>query len=600
MKISKSNFIVMTITMLAILFLFQFSNLSSIYTSRATNNSNTETTKQITANETIEAQDLESSISYTTAIIGDERESEVRIAKEWCIYIKRSYAHYKTLKAFHNDLSQHCKLLIVNSDVINNHSDINILSEVTRIGINIIFTSLPKTSLIKGSEQLKNILGIKRIVNPNYYTDGLTIYEGFLLGGKTTYEDYKIHIPYYELTSGTKTYIVGEMKNKKKNNIQNESLPPIVWRSYYDNSFVFSVNTDFFKDHTGLGMLTSMLSETNEYFIYPIVNAQNIVCQNYPYLSNENTQEMTNQYYHSTKAFCENVLWPDLTQILNATGDKFTGMLAPKLEYSNSEEEILANSIDYYFRQNEKISGEIGLSGDQMESQSFYQEKLSLDSDTLKELLPNYTFNVFAPGKMPESVYKDYVGNKEKSSVLSSIKTIVLPKETEESSIFSFYNENIISMTNTIDGFSHTDEEDLYMRSIQTALGYSSVYLDFTQVLYPTSIQDDWTKLSQNFSRYLTTHWEVYRKVFDQITVSDTDLKARRFLALSYNSYRQNDIITLSISNFQGKASFILHLSNERITSVSDGNFAEIETNKYVITANAKDIVIHVTANDAE
>lgn len=583
--------------MVVILFLFQFSNLSTMYTSRATNNSSQKETAPITQEQTLTSSDLFSDISYSTAVIGDKKNIETQIATEWCVYIKRYYCHYNDLQALNENLSQHCKLVILNADVVNTKEDIHILAEMTKLGINIIFTSLPDTSIIESSQTLQKILGIKKVLSENFYTNGMTFFDGFLLGGKTTYHKLKKHIPYFELTSGTKAYAVGEMKNQTAKKVKNEELPPVIWRAYYDNSFVFSVNSDFFKDHTGLGMLTSMLSEMNEYFIYPIVNAQNIVCQNYPYLSNENSAEIQKRYYHSTKSFCENVLWPDLAQILDSTGDKLTGMIAPKFEYSDSEEEILADSVNYCFRQTEKISGEVGISGDQMESKSFYTEKIDEDSATLSELLPDYHFKVFSPGEMPESIYKQYVGNTQKDTVLSNIRTIVTQKEADQRPVLSFYNNDILSMANTIDGFSHTDEEDLYLRSIETALGYSSASLDFSHVIYPTSMQDDWTKLSRNFSRYLTTYWAEFREVFDQVTVSDADTKARRFLSLTYNSFRQNNNITLSISDFQKEASFILNLSNERITSVSDGTFAEIEPNKFLVTATAKDVVIKVTAD---
>lgn len=597
MTISKSNFVVISITMITVLFLFLFSNLSTLYTSKATNNSNQDNSVHITANQTIENTDLVSSISYTTAIVGKEKDSKTQLAKEWCIYVKRSFCQYDDLSTFHDNLSQHCKFLIVNADEVNTTSDIDILIDMTKLGINIIFTSLPDTSIIDSSEKLQRILGIKRVISENFYTNGITFFEGFLLGGKTTYHKMKKHVPYFELTSGTKTYAVGEMKNQTKKKVKNEELPPVIWRAYYDNSFVFAVNSDFFEDHTGLGMLTSMLSETNEYFVYPVVNAQSIVFQNYPYLSNENAHEMSKQYFHSTKSFCENVLWPDIVSILSSTGDKFTGMIAPKLEYSHSDEEILAESMDYYFRQNEKISGELGISGDQMESKSFYEVKLEQDSKTLKKLLPDYTFTVFSPGKMPESIYGKYINTTSQNSILSNINTIIVPKETDKNAIISFYNENVLSMADTIDGFSHTDEEDLYLRSIETALGYSCASLDFTRLIYPTYIQDDWTKLSQNFSRYLDTYWTEFREAFDQVTVSDADKKARQFLALSYNSFRQNDTITLSITNFYQEASFILNLSNEKIVSVSDGTFTQIEQNKYIVTASKKDVIIKVTAD---
>lgn len=49
MTISKSNFIVISVVLAAVLFLFQFSNISAQYTSQATKNKNAEPSIQIQA-----------------------------------------------------------------------------------------------------------------------------------------------------------------------------------------------------------------------------------------------------------------------------------------------------------------------------------------------------------------------------------------------------------------------------------------------------------------------------------------------------------------------------------------------------------------------
>ena len=51
--ISKSNFIVISVVLAAVLFLFQFSNISAQYTSQATKNKNAEPSIQIQADSTL-------------------------------------------------------------------------------------------------------------------------------------------------------------------------------------------------------------------------------------------------------------------------------------------------------------------------------------------------------------------------------------------------------------------------------------------------------------------------------------------------------------------------------------------------------------------
>jgi len=582
--------------MIAILILFQFSNLSAIYTSEAMKNKNAEKDVLLTVNDTTQKEDLLTRSSYSTAIIGSTVNRESNLALEWCIYTKRTFYRFSSLEEFSNNSSNHCTLLITSADYIDDDKDVKLLLRQAKAGVHVILTSMPETSFIRDSSAFQQLSGIRRINRDEFKINALTMYEGFLLGGKTTYRKIKRTLPYFQLASGTKTYVIGEVRDQKALGIKNEDLPPIVWRNHIENGFVFCTNFDFFKDHTGLGMLTTMLSETQKYYIYPIVNAQNIIFQNFPYLSSENDEAISKDYYYSSKSLCENVLWPDVVSILNATGDKFNGMIAPKLEYSDDSQEAYENALTFYFEQNEKITGELGISGDQLDGYNYYDEKIKYDTALMGRLAPEYLFTVFSPGNMPESVYRKYLDNPKDDSILANIRTVILPKSEVQKPLLSFYNDDIIRMANTVDGFSHTNEEDIYVRSIETALGYSSVSLDFTRVLYPSGKKDDWTKLSKNLSRFLDTYWATFRNGFKQVTASETDTRIRNFFAVNYNSFRRENTINLSIYDNM-ETSFMLNLNNERILHIEGAAYVEIERGRYVLTATEKDVTIEVTAD---
>lgn len=597
MTISKSNFIVISTVMITILLLFQFSNISANYVSKSMYNQNAEEHVSISSTQILDREVLELPENYNTAIIGSPRNQEANIAEEWCIYTKRTYQRFMNLREFIANPSSYCTMIILNSISVCTKKDVDILYHQSKLGINIILTSLPNTTFIRSSEKFKRLIGIRGVYQATYRISGMTLYDGFLLGGKTTYKKLEKSVPYFRLRSGTKTYITGYIKRQKELNIKNEDLPPLLWRNQTEDSFVFVVNCDFFQDHTGLGMLSAMLSEAMPYNIYPIVNAQNVVCQNFPYLSNENSDKTAEHYYYTSKALCENVLWPDMVSILNATEEKFSGMIAPKLEYSNKEHNVSTDSISFYFDQNEKISGDLGLSGDQMENLARYEDKIKYDTEAMAKLAPHYKFTVFSPGNMPEFIYKHYLGEKGQDSILSSIRTLITKKGLDTNPIISFYDNKILQMTTTIDGFSHKDVEDLYLKSIETALGYSSIYLDFTRAIYPTKRGDDWTRLSNNLSRYLSTYWRTFRKGFDQVTVSESDKKARRFLALDYYSKREKDSIQLNIVNIKESASFLLCLNDEKVVSVKGAEYIEMERGKYVINTSSDKVLIEVAAD---
>lgn len=594
MKISKSNFILISITMLTVLFLFQFTNLSILYTSKATTNPNAETEVEITASQTIQSEQLESQTAYTTAIIGASSDAGTRLAEEWCTYQKRTYCRFEHLEDFYNNSSRQCKLLILSGDTITSEEDITYLQKVCNLGIHIIFTSLPDMTVLNASSSLQLLLGIKKIEEPAIKTSAVTLFDGFLFGGKVTYKKIKPTVPYFYLRPGTKTYMIGELKEQKSYNIANEDLPPLVWRYASETNFVFVINGDYCQDYTGLGMLTSLWSDVDDYAIYPIANAQSTMIQNYPYASDENSAEIEKQYYYTSKSLCQNVIWPDLVSILNATNDKFSGFIAPKLEYDNPDSTVLSGYLEFYFKQTEKIQGELGLSGDLLttDSAALYEQKIGQDTKKLQEIVPDYTFTAFAPGSMPESVYKNYLGKE--GNILSSIRTLLINKQNSPDALLSFYDETILSMSATNDGFSHTDREDLYLRSIQTALGYSCVSIDLKRALYPEKKADDWTKLSKNLSRYLNSYWKPFRDVFEQTVLSEADTNVRRFLALDYTVHRQSQQINLSITNFHTRAYFVLELGNDTINSISGGSYTQIEENTYLLCAEDENVTIEL------
>ena len=67
-------------------------------------------------------------------------------------------------------------------------------------------------------------------------------------------------------------------KTGEKEAIRNEDVPSLIWRNGIDNGSVFAVCGDYMKDSTAIGILDGMMAEANTYYIYPVVNAQNLAC----------------------------------------------------------------------------------------------------------------------------------------------------------------------------------------------------------------------------------------------------------------------------------------------------------------------------------
>ena len=110
------------------------------------------------------------------------------------------------------------------------------------------------------------------------------------------------------------------------------------------------------------------------------------------------------------------------------------------------------------------------------------------------------------------------------------------------------------------------------IRSIESALGYSSILTDMANVAYPENEEDSWEKLSDKFSSYTSTYWKAY-KTFEGTTVSQCDGRIRNFMAMTYHT---GDglvhILTVNTQNTDGAVWFMLRLHNEAVDSVSGGS----------------------------
>ena len=130
--------------------------------------------------------------------------------------------------------------------------------------------------------------------------------------------------------------------------------------------------------------------------------------------------------------------------------------------------------------------------------------------------------------------------------------------------LLDYENENVTGQRVVSDGFSHTYSEDFRVKSIETALGYSSVLADMSQIVYPESEKDGWEKFSEKLSANISTYWKDFQG-FDGTTVSECDKRIRNFLSLSYREERKNNIIMLEKEGTDEPAWFILRIHNEEI-----------------------------------
>lgn len=305
--------------------------------------------------------------------IGAEEGTTGDVVSTWATYTKRDISSYKSLGAYEKAEPQrdtyYPEMIIMNPDGMDwdQKKLCKKLEGYVEAGIDLVFSRLPDVSVIRENVDLQNLLGIEDVKEEETTVEGIYLREGFLLGGEAVYraedpeesakrQDMELSFPWYTLGKNARTYMRGITKELLE---EEEDYPAVIWKNRFDNADVFAVNGEYMDDITGLGLLTAMSAEMNDYEIYPVVNAQNMVITNYPGFASENDKEMKERYGQSTSEMFRNVAWPSVVATYRQNTLGLSCMVAPQYDY---EDENFPNQeeMEYYMKRLREQSAEAG------------------------------------------------------------------------------------------------------------------------------------------------------------------------------------------------------------------------------------------------
>ena len=423
--------------------------------------------------------------------------------------------------------------------------------------------------------------------------NGIHLYSGFLLGGEVIYKAYNeeeeknqdmdLVFPWYHLTNGTKIYMKGMLEDSE---IDVQEYPPLIWRKNFTTASVFAVIGDYMTDATGLGMLTAMLSEMQSYTIYPVVNAQNFIAANYPAAANENSSILRQMYSQTMRGFLRDVVWPAFSSINIKTSFSLSSMMTIQFDYTDTAKPN-SEDIQYYMEAVNEEEGEMGYSAYNVSNTSI-SEMISEDADFWNKTLPDYQFASLYYGDYSQKAVQGILDN----SFMQRVRTVIGNVDTT-SDVVGYVNNQVTRQNTLIDGYEHTFRQDLRIRSVETALGYTSILADVSKAAYPQSDEDGWEKLSEKLMANTITYWKPF-SAFSGTTVSQCDSRIRRFLSLNYEEVanESNNKILIHASEGDETAWFVLKTNGEVISDVAGGTYEKIEDNVWLIGMEESSILI--------
>lgn len=594
MMVSKRKFFSIATMMFVLFFLFQFSMV--LRDSRNTYDVNSSLTEKKTDGENQwTPSDSVTGSDSSVVFVGNEDGDMGTAVSRWCTYAKRKLISCKSVSTYKSDDKNLPEMMILESEKYADGDNLTTLETLEKKGVIIVFGCLENAKNIQNNKALMKFLGIQKVVAEETHLAGVKLFEGLLLGGEVTYntskdkeekkrQDLELDVPWYQVGSGTKTYMVGLLDEKTGKNVENEDLPTIIWRNGIDYGSVFAVVGDYMKDSTALGLLDGMRAEALQYTIYPIVNAQNLSMVNFPVFADENNTEMLKLYSQSVTGIARDIMWPALISVVEKSDMKMTCFIQPQADYTDDIEPKSGN-LEFYLKQMKEQSAEAGIS---LEYQKLdkAEDKVTKDTEFFENEKTDYRFGAaFAKEKDLKGILKDT-----DSGLLGDVGTLVCDY-TENQPVVSYYSDSVTLQTVTSDGMNYAYSDDIRMRSIQTALGYTNVMLDMYDIFWPQEKTDRWEVMQKRFSSNLLTYWKNFRD-FDSTTLSESNARIRTFLNLAYSQSREDNTITLQTS--EAGSWFILRTHGEEIDEIDGGSQTEIEADAYLICAEDTTVKIRL------
>ena len=581
--VSKRKFFSIAIMMFVLFFLFQFSMI--IRDRKNTYDVNSSLTeKKADGENQWTPSDSEAGEDISVVFVGNEAGDMGIAVNRWCTYAKREFISCEAVSRYSVEDENLPEMMILESEKYADGDNLTTLETLEKKGVIIVFGCLENVKNIQNNQELMKFLGIQKVVTDKTHLTGVKLFEGLLLGGEITYitpedkeekqrQDLELDVPWYQVGSGTKTYMVGLFDEKKGKNIENEDLPTLIWRNGIDYGSVFAVVGDYMKDSTALGLLDGMRAEAMQYIIYPVVNAQNLSMVNFPVFADENNDEMLKLYSQSATGIARDIMWPSLISIVQKSDMKMTCFIQPQADYTD-DVEPQSGMLEFYLKQMKEQKSEAGIS---LEYQKLdkAEDKVIKDTNFFENEKIDYRFGAaFAKEKDLKGILKDT-----DSGLLGDVGTLVCDY-TENQPVVSYYSDSVTLQTVTSDGMNYAYSDDIRMRSIQTALGYTNVMLDMYDIFWPERSTDRWEVMQKRFSSNLLTYWKNF-ECFGSTTLSESNARIRTFLNLAYSQSREDNTITLRTS--EPGSWFILRTHGEEIEEIDGGSQTEIEDGAYLI-----------------
>lgn len=486
----------------------------------------------------IQEKEEKALVEADIVILGSREEGLTKTMEAQLGFLKESYGIAESVEELKASENESIGLLIVTKEQLSNKEFQWLANQVWK-GKNIFFACLPEPELLKKRE-VQNLLGIRGLNEIEEFEEVRTSKE-LLLGTIAETKDMEIKAWNLKLEQKTQVFASALIEG-----VENEKLPPLFWRYIQgeDTGRVYACNGSLAETPLGYGMVSLILCDLNEYYIYPVINAFCVMVDGMPYTKNWKSGFLEDLYYRDALGMQRDLFFPEFKRCTELYEMPITYFSPDYEELKTAKEEELI----YYLQELLAKGNEIGL------------HMGTGDTVTLGE-----QHTRIVDWEAGFSFLDEETGNIQLPVILSSMNSY--------------------------------EKSRLYMDGSLRGMGLLTLMVDLDEILRAKELAEfsegedtDWVEYCKIMESVLGTYQQNYQWL-DKVTVSEAAQRIRNLLAMEPEYKKEEHGFRIEIGNFNKEAYFLLRTSIP-IHEVEGGSAAFIGEHFYLIRAQEKTVHI--------
>ena len=392
---------------------------------------------------------------------------------------------------------------------------------------------------------------------------------------------------------------------------------PILWECSYRQGRFVVINSDQFNTKSDRGILAAAYSLLQDVLVYPVINSSVFFIDDFPSPIPEGTNQLiTEQFGRDIQNFFINIWWPDLYQISQDYGIRYTGVMIETYNDHVSppfEKQPEIERHRYFGGLILNNGGEIGLHG-------YNHVPLCLTEDNVNQILDypgwpstenmelavyelyTFTHNLFPDNKLTTYVPASNILCADARQwlpqvlpELSVIASVYLPDEEGQAYEQEFEEapDGIIEFPRIIAGYEITD----YMQ--WAALNELGLHYVNAHFVHPDDVlsgdrgaDKGWNYLITRFREYVAWLSEAAPGLRNT-TALEGAMAVQRYSRLAVKTESKNGILEINLGNFYDEAWLMLR-SVEEPKMIDGGELTQVTDNLYLLKALSPKISVQI------